>query len=91
MHLAAPFSMGQLARRGAIEYASYTYFPQMRRQNSLGNSLLVSDLCLKNIKPYCFPKLCWKTACAQHLCKSIHKYESVAWGKTGRRVAFSSI
>lgn len=63
----------------------------MLRQDSLGNSLLVSDLCLRNTKLYCLPELCWKTACAQHLWKLIHKYESVAWGKTGSRVGFSSI
>lgn len=73
------------------EESLYPFFPQMLRQDSLGNSLAVSSLDLSNIKPHCLPELCWKTACAQHLWILIHKYESVAWGKTGSRVAFCSI
>lgn len=59
----------------------------MHRKDFLGNSLLVSNLYLRNTDPCCLPELGWSTMCAQHLWKSTHNYESTAWGKTGSREA----
>lgn len=59
----------------------------MHRKDFLSNSLLVSNLCLRNTDPYCLPELCWSTVCVQNLWKSTHNYESIAWGKTGSREA----
>jgi len=51
------------------EEALCPFFAQMLGRDSLGNSLAVSNVDVRNIKPYCLPELCWKTACAQHLWK----------------------